>query len=77
MSEDHALEEMLIAKMCLYFTMLIPFCVMDKYWKNKGIKHGKWHFVRKPNDIRKYNGGSCKVIDKIIDTKSKLPFMDQ
>ena len=77
MSEDHALEEMLIAKMGLYFTMLIPFCVMDKYWKNKDIKHGKWHFVRKTNDIRKYIGGSCKVIGKILDTKSKLPFMDQ
>ena len=79
MSEDHALEEMLIAENGPLVHHADPILrrAMDKYWKNKDIKHGKWHFVRKTNDIRKYTGGSCKVIGKIPDTKSKLPFMDQ
>ena len=80
MSEDHTLEEMLIAENGpLLYHAADPILrrATDKYLKNKDIKLSKWHFVRKTNDIRKYTGGSSKVIGKILDTKSKLPFMDQ
>ena len=47
---------------------------MNRYWKENST-NGKWHFLRTSDDIRGYTGGASKVIGKLMDRKSKLPFM--
>ena len=49
---------------------------MNKYWKKSGNAKGEWHFLRRSDDIRSYIGGCGKVLGKMFDEKSKLPFMD-
>ena len=45
---------------------------MNKYWDGR-----LWHFIRKTGDIRTYTGRSSKVVGKLMNEQSKLPFMDQ
>ena len=77
LTEEHALEEMQIAESGPFLqhadTLLDR--AMTKYWRSKNDQ-GHWHFIRKTDDIRQYTGGSSKVLGKMFDEKSKLPFMD-
>ena len=47
---------------------------MNQYW---GIanRNGKWHFLRQNEDTHSYTGNYSKVVEKLLDQKSKLPFM--
>ena len=76
LDEDHSLEEMLVAENgpLLQHADALLEKAMTNYWN----KHndGKWHFIRRSEDIRSYTGGSSKVIGKMLDEKSKLPFLD-
>ncbi len=73
MEEDNALQEMSIAENGPLLHQADPILrrAMSKYWG------GPWHFVRRTDDIRDYTGGSSKVVGKLMDRQSKLPFMDQ
>ena len=75
-NEDHALDEMVIAEngLLLHQADDILELAMDKYWK-ENIHDGKWHFLRKTEDIRSYTGGASKVVGKLLDQKSKLSFI--
>ena len=75
-SEDHALSEMVIAENgpLLHQAEGILENSMNCYWKENST-NGKWHFLRTSDDIRGYTGGASKVIGKLMDRKSKLPFM--
>ena len=46
---------------------------MDKYWQAKG-EGSDWHFCHKTEDVRTYTGTS-KVVDRLMKTKPKFPFM--
>ena len=34
-----------------------------------------WHFLCRIEDIHSYNGNCSKVVGKLLDQKSKSPFM--
>ena len=76
-SEDHALEEMQISENGPLLQHADPPLdrAMNKYWKNNN-ERGQWHFIRRTEDIRSYTGGLSKALGKMLDEKSKLPFMD-
>ena len=77
LTEDHALEEMQIAEngpLLQHADSLLDRS-MNNYWKSNN-ERGQWHFIRRTEDIRSYTGGSSKVLGKMLDDKSKLPFMD-
>lgn len=75
-SEEHSLNEMIIAENgpFLHQADEILESSMDRYWK-ENTTSGEWHFLRKTNDIRSYTGGASKVVGKLLDRQSKLPFM--
>ena len=72
MTEEHTLEEMSIAENGPLLHQADPILkrAMNNYWKG-----GPWHFIRR-YDIKEYTGGSSKVIGRMIEQQSKLPFMD-
>ena len=47
---------------------------MNQYWKAAN-NDGKLHFLRLTEDISLYTGNCSKVVGKLLDQKSKLPFM--
>ena len=47
---------------------------MNQYWKVAN-NDGKWHFLSPTVDIRSYTRNYSKVVGKLLDQKSKLPFM--
>ena len=71
-TEEHAVDEMIILENgpLLHQADNVIEKAMSKYWKN-----GEWHFIRKHENVRSYTGGSSKVIGKLLEQKSKLPFM--
>jgi hypothetical protein len=73
--ESHALEEMMIAENgpVLQHADSVIEAAMESYWKEK--KTG-WHFVRISEKIKSYTGDSSKVIGRLLETRSKLPFME-
>ena len=46
---------------------------MSEYWAENSVD-GKWHFCHKSSDIRTYSNNS-KVVQKLLNTKPKFPFM--
>ena len=75
-NKDNALNEMLISENepILYRADIILEEAMNKYWKDK-TKNGKWHFIWQSEDIRSYASGFSKVLSKLYEQKSNLPFM--
>ena len=75
--EDHALEKMTISENgpLLQHADSIIEAAMKQYW-NKNSVDGKWHFIRRSECIRSYTGNASKVIGRMLDEKSKLPFME-
>ena len=47
---------------------------MNQYWRVAN-RDGKWHFLRQTEDIHSYTENCSKVVGKLLDQKSKLPFM--
>ena len=74
--EDHAREEMIISENgpVLQHADSIIEAAMGEYWKEKKVSG--WHFVRTSENIRSYTGNASKVIGRLLETKSKLPFME-
>ena len=74
--EEHALEEMVIAENgpMLHHADAIIKAAMEEYWRKKKISG--WHFVRRSENVLSYTGGSGKTIGKLLERKSKLPFME-
>ena len=76
LKEIHALDEMIIAENgpdLVHADNLLR-SAMDKYWKEKS-QDGSWHFCHRSEDIRTFSNNS-KVIQKLLNVKSKFPFMD-
>ena len=75
LKEIHALEEMEIAENGpeLVHADKILTKAMSEYWAENSVD-GKWHFCHKSNDIRTYSNNS-KVVQKLLNTKPKFPFM--
>ena len=76
LKEIHALDEMIIAENgpnLVHADKLLT-SAMDKYWKEKS-QDGSWHFCHRSEDIRTFSTNS-KVIQKLLNVKSKFPFMD-
>ena len=74
-SEEHSLDEMIIVENgpLLHHADTIIDDAMIKYWREHNEK-GEWHFLRRTDDVRSYIGGSSKVVGKLLERKSKLPF---
>ena len=76
LKEVHALDEMIIAENgpnLVHADKLLT-SAMDKYWKEKS-QDGSWHFCHRSEDIRTFSNNS-KVVQKLLNVKSKFPFMD-
>ena len=75
--EEHALNEMVIAENgpLLHHADRILERSMNEYWKVHNSVDGSWHFLRHSHDIRSYTGNASKVVGKLLEEKSKLPFM--
>ena len=75
-TKKHAREEMIIAENgpLLQRADQLLERAMTNYWRMNG--NGEWHFLRRYDDIRTYSGGSSKVVGKLLEGKSKLPFME-
>ena len=75
-SEEHALEEMLIAENgpCLAQSKHVLEAAMNDYWK-KSTKKGHWHFIRstKVEDFIKSEGTTLK---RLLNEESALSFQD-
>ena len=76
-TEEHALEEMIIAENGPLLQHADPTLekAMENYWKS-GEKDGEWHFIRRSQNIRSYTGDSSAVGAHMFDNISKLPFME-
>ena len=74
MDEDHTLQEISIAENALLLHQANPILrrAMNKYWDGR-----PWLFIRETGYIRTKTGGSSKVVGKLMNEQSKLPFMDQ
>ena len=74
--ESHALEEMIIAENgpVVQHADAIIEQEMNAYWRKKTMS--EWHFVQKSDSIKCYTGDTSKVIGRLLDAKSKLPFME-
>ena len=73
-TEEQALEEMIIAENGPCYNTILE-KAMEHFWKNRE-KDGKWHFIRRSQNIRSYMGDSSKVVGRMFDNISKLPFME-
>ena len=80
MSEDHALEEMTIAENgpLLHHADSLLKRAMNRYW-TENTRDGRWHFLRRceGKSIKIHLGGCRKVVAKQLETKSKLPSLDE
>ena len=63
-TEQHSLDEMIFAENG----------ALLHHWRVAN-RDGKWHFLRRIEDIYSYTGNRSKVIGQLLDQKSKLPFM--
>ena len=74
--ESHALEEMIIARNAplVQHADAIVEGGMNSYWREKKVS--EWHFIRKSDSIKSYTGDTSNIIGRLVDTKSKLPFME-
>ena len=75
-SADHALNEMIIAENgpILHHVDKIMDRAIEKYWKEHSV-NGKWHFLRNTEDICTYTCDSSKVVEKLFNEQSKIPFI--
>ena len=75
-TEQHSLDEMIIAENgpLLHHADEMLERAMNQYWRVAN-RDGKWHFLRRTEDIHSYTGNCSKVVGKLLDQKSKLPFM--
>ena len=48
---------------------------LNEYWKDHDSIDGSWHFLNCSHDIHSYTGNTSKVVGKLLEEKSKLPFM--
>ena len=48
---------------------------LNEYWKNHNSIDGSWYFLHRSLDIRSYRGNTSNVVGKLLEEKSKLPFM--
>ena len=76
-TEEHALEEMIIAENGPLLQHAAPILekAMENYWKS-GEKDGEWHFIRRSQNIRSYTGDSSKVVGRMFGNIPKFPFME-
>ena len=47
---------------------------INQYW-SVGNSFSKWHFLQVTWNIRSYTGNCIKVVGRLLDQKSKLPFI--
>ena len=47
---------------------------MNQYWKVAN-RDGKWQLLRRTEYTYSYTGNCSKVVRKLLDQQSKLPFM--
>ena len=76
-TEQHSLDEVIIAenRTLLHHADEILERAMNQYWR-VAERYGKWHFLcRTDDDINSYTGNCSKVVGKLLDQMSKLPFM--
>ena len=75
-TEQHSLDEMIVAENgpLLHHADEMIERAMNQYWRvaNCGVK---WHFLCQTEDIHSYTRNCSKVVGKVLDQKSKLPFM--
>ena len=49
---------------------------MDQHWKSV-FDDGRWHFIRRSDDINPYLGSHGKTVSRLLQEKSKFPFQDK
>ena len=75
-TEQHSLDKMIIAENgpLLHHADEMLERAMNQYWRVAN-RDGKWHFLRRTEDIHSYTENCSKVVGKLLERKSKLPFM--
>ena len=75
-TEQHSLDKMIIAENgpLLHHAGEILERAMNQYWRVANC-YGKSHFLRRTEDTYSYTGNCSKVVRKLLDQQSKLPFM--
>ena len=69
-TEQHSLDEMIIAEKGppLHHADEIHEKAMNQYWRVAN-RAGKWHFLRRTEDIHSYTGNCSKVGVKVVGAK--------
>ena len=75
-TKQHSLDKMIIAENgpLLHHAGEILERAMNQYWRVAN-RYGKSHFLRRTEDTYSYTGNCSKVVRKLLDQQSKLPFM--
>ena len=75
-TEQHSLDELINAENgpFLHHANEMLERQMNPYWRVAN-RDDKWHFLHRTEDIHSYTGNCSKVVGKLLDQKSKLPFM--
>ena len=75
-TKQHSLDKMVIAENgpVLHHADEILERKMNQYWKVAN-RDGKWQFLRRTEYTYSYTGNCSKVVRKLLDQQSKLPFM--